>query len=154
MAAILPMALLAHISDASAQRKNTTEKDIPAAVQQVQNDAAAHKMHDQKMMKKHDKMAKYDKKMMKQGEWLNKKTAEINEDYNEAIEKINKSSFSDANKNILKTQAQENRDLALKQVKERADLKAKHWEARKAMRNEMMAEKANHKAVKEVEDID
>ena len=129
MSAILPIVLLANLSEAQAQRKNTTEKDMKAAVEMV------------------------DKKDAKIKHWMSEETNEINEDYSKAVKKINKSTFSDTNKEILKTQAQHNKDLMLKQLQDRGDLMMKHWQEREGMRNEMMQSKENRKAVKEVNEI-
>lgn len=128
-AAVLPVVLLANLSDAQAQRKNSTEKDMKAAVEMV------------------------NKKDVKIKHWMSEETNDINEDYSKAVKKINKSTFSDANKEILKTQAQHNKDLMLKQLQDRGDLMMKHWQEREGMRNEMMQSKENRKAVKEVNEI-
>lgn len=88
--------------------------------------------------------------------WLKHENEEINEDYNDAIKKINKSSFNTDNKNLLLKQATENKDLAMKQIKDRSDMMKKHWEVRKntkAFKEEMKMEKRNRKAVKEVRKI-
>lgn len=87
------------------------------------------------------------------GKWLEKQNQEIDEDYNEAIEKIGKSSFSNDQKDVLANQAKANKELALKQANERKELLMKQMEARKEMKATMKAEKANRKAVKEVNKI-
>ena len=79
---------------------------------------------------------------------------EINEEYDEAIEMIDKSSFSEANKKVLRGQTEANRDLAIKQLKETNELRMQQMEARKSMMDEIEAEKKNRKAIEEVNDID
>lgn len=104
--------------------------------------------------KKHDYDKKHDcDKMKNKGHWLEKETKEINEDFDEANYKIEKSQLSADQKNILKKQAKENRDLALKQAKERSDLMKEQRQAREAFRDDIMKDKSNRKAVKEVNDI-
>ncbi len=89
------------------------------------------------------------KKMNKN--WTADKTADIQEEYNEAVKKINQSNFSSNQKELLMKQARENQDLALKQMKERAELRVKHGEQRLNMNmGDMMMDKANRKAVKKV----
>lgn len=63
--------------------------------------------------------------------WLDKETADITEDYDEAIEKINASSFTEEQKNVLKAQAQANKELALSQAKAADAQMQKNREARK-----------------------
>lgn len=177
MALVLPAALLMSASNASAQRRNHTRADVPVVNQMgAAEDNAPIADYQRKMMRKGNmpgcncmendqaadcgckKMAdykdKHDGKMMDKARWYEKDKADINEDYQEAIEKVNRSTFSDANKKILKQQAAENRDLALKQAKEKNDLRIKHFDGRKGMRDQMMQDKRNRKAVKEVMDID
>lgn len=142
LSVILPIALLFGISDANAQRKNDTKKDVNVESSMEKPNAKMPKT--EKMHKgKHDK-----------GYKLEKQNREINEDYDEAVEKIGKSSFSAEQKQALTKQAAENRDLAMKQAKEKHDLRMKHWKAREGMKDAMKAEKHNRKAVKEVDDID
>lgn len=89
------------------------------------------------------------KKMNKN--WVADKTADIQEDYNEAVQKINQSNFSSNQKELLMKQARENQDLAVEQLKDRADLRMKHSEQRLDMNmGDMMGDKANYKAVKKV----
>lgn len=127
---VLPVALsLAFISTAP----SASAKDMPQAPQHDWSSMEKNKHNPEKMMEK--------------------QTREINEDYNEAIEKIGKSSFSNDQKDLLAAQAKENKDLAMKQLKEKTDLLSKHMEARKGMKDSIMAEKANRKAVKEVKKI-
>lgn len=156
---LLPAVLLMGASDAVAQRKNHTKADVPTAMEQAdkstcgcgkmsmdKNCACAKKMDGKEMMKTN--------KLMDKSYQYDKDKADIEEDYQEALEKVNKSSFSEANKKILKNQAGENRDLALKQAKMRNDLRVKHIDARKNMKEEMLKDKKNRKAVKEIMSID
>ena len=85
--------------------------------------------------------------------WLAKENAEINEDYNEAVYKIGKTSLPQDAKDLLLSQAQANKELALKQAKEKSDLMMKNMEAREKFRDQIMQEKRNRKAVREIEDI-
>lgn len=123
---------------ALAQRKNTTSHDV--AKVETSAETPMHKM--KKDMGKH-----HQKKMQEN-------TREINEDYQKALHKIDKSSFSDEQKTLLKKQAAENKDLALKQSQERAQQAEKHMKARKALNmQDAMHDKANRKAVKEIHEI-
>lgn len=82
---------------------------------------------------------------------MNEKTKDINEEYNTAIKKIDKSGFTQEQKELLVKQARENRDLAMEQMKARSDMRQRHMDARMKMNmQEMMGEKANRKAVKAV----
>ena len=81
---------------------------------------------------------------------------EINKDYEKAVKKIEKSQFSADQKKLLMQQAQENRDLAIKQLNDRAELMKKHRNARmndEGFFNAMKSDKANKKAVKEVSEL-
>lgn len=73
--------------------------------------------------------------------WLAKENAEINEDYNEAVYKIGKTSLPQDAKDLLLSQAQANKELALKQAKEKSDLMMKNMEAREKFRDQIMQEK-------------
>lgn len=108
--------------------------------------------HEGKHDKHHDKA---DKKFKKcdPARWLNKENAEINEDYDEAIHKINKSSLSQEAKDLLISQAKSNKELALEHAKEISEQRAKNMDARQKYKDQFMQEKRNMKAVKEVEDI-
>ncbi len=177
LAVILPAIMLISSSDALAQRKNTTEKDVVpayAAEQDYQyggsNEPMQKKMH-KKMHNKHHKEnskkldcgcdngakdgckcpkgRKCDSGCMKNR--MNEKTKDINEEYNTAIKKIDKSGFTQEQKELLVKQARENRDLAMEQMKARSDMRQRHMDARMKMNmQEMMGEKANRKAVKAV----
>lgn len=159
----LPFAL-SNISDASAQRKNSTEKDVPNKVEQaydatVDGTKKAYESTKNAVVEMTNEISeKFDKKDKKHSpdEWMKKENHDINEDYEKALRKINKSSFSQDQKNMLMKQASENKNLAIKQIKEKSDLMKKHWDARKnseGFKKAMKEEKANRKAVKEVREI-
>lgn len=85
--------------------------------------------------------------------WLAKEKKDIIEQYDKAIYKIDKSQLDDNLKNMLKQQADENKNLATKQAEEINDLMKKNQTAREPYRAEIMKDKSNRKAVKEVDDI-
>ena len=62
-----------------------------------------------------------------------KKIAEINEDYEEDVEEINRSSMPQELKELRLQQAAQMRDLELKQAGEKAELKQAHRDALNAM---------------------
>ena len=161
MAAALPAMLLINASNAEAQRKNHTRADVTAAGMQesekmMNNDMGCQCAEMSDASCKCGKMSKKDmkKKHKKHHDRLQKEMKEINEEYDEAIEMIDKSSFSEAKKKVLRGQAEANRDLALKQLKETNELRMQQMEARKGMMDEIKAEKKNRKAIEEVNDID
>lgn len=89
--------------------------------------------------------------------WLDKETADINEEYDEAVKKINDSSFTEEQKTVLRAQAQANKELALSQAKASADQIQKNREARKGFFNvdgSKKDEKYGKKARKVFEEID
>lgn len=143
----LPIALISNISTADAQRKNHTDKDVPAKVE------AQMPKHEGMMTKHEDKgMHKMHKK--DPARWLEKEKREIQEDYDEAIEKIGKSTFSQEHKNVLVKQADANKALAMKQAKEKSDQLQKNWNECQKFKEEMKSpDKANSKAIKEVREI-
>ena len=111
-------------------------------------DKDAHKHH-----KKH-----HNKKMIEQTPIfvtspLQKQMEDIDENYQDALHKIAKSNLSQAARNLLITQAEENRDLAIKQLQERAAMCAKHACERQAFRCEILKDKQNRKAVRDVDNI-
>lgn len=161
MAAALPAMLLINASNAVAQRKNHTRADVPAAGMQESEKMMNYGINCQctetsDASCKCGKMSKKDmkKKHKKYHDRLQKEMKEINEEYDEAIEMIDKSSFSEANKKVLRGQAEANRDLAIKQLKETNELRMQQMEVRKGMMDEIEAEKKNRKAIEEVNDID
>lgn len=180
LSAVLPAIILFNVNDANAQRRNTTSHDVrrveipayqPESEQANIPDMVSDKIdgnhHDlkdsaKKMMKKGEKMMDCgckDNKDCQKGCKMNKKLKErshdIEDTYNDAIEKINKSSFNADQKKLLINQAQENRNFATQQLNDRKDLQKKQMKARMdaGLKNPMQAEKANRKAVKEVNKI-
>ena len=167
MVAACSLSCLLGVENAQAQRKNHTKADV--AVAQAQDSATTNcncmsddddcscqkmlkKKHKKdKKMKKHHKDKKHKDK--KHHDWLKNEVDDIEKDYDKAIEKIEGSSFSDHNKEILRQQAQDNKDLAIKQAKEINELRMQQREARKAMADEITAEKDNRKAIEEISDI-
>lgn len=157
---IMPTFILAlNISEAHAQRKNSTTKDIPVEVVEVmeiseeivttpncpcKNDENCNCMN--KKMQKHDNMMKHEKKMKK-------KMAEIDEHYNKAIKKIDESDFTDAQKDLLKSQALENKNLAERQLKERTDTIMQHRKSNMEMMHKAHENKKDKKALKEIKEI-
>lgn len=131
MSLLLPAALM--INSANAKSHNYTPEEKAEMAQEYEKD--------------------YTKKLNKKAEKLAEMKSDIQQDYNEAIEKINKSSFSEANKAVLRKQAEEMRDMGIKQAQDRSELCMKHMEARKNMKTEIMAEKKNRDAIKEIADI-
>ncbi len=91
--------------------------------------------------------------------WLDKETADITEDYDEAIEKINASSFTEEQKTVLKAQAQANKELALSQAKAADAQMQKNREARKGFfdddsrHNDGKRGKKARKVFEEIDDI-
>ncbi len=85
--------------------------------------------------------------------WLSKEKKDIAEQYDMAIYKIEKSQLDENIKNMLKKQADENKNLVMKQAEEIDDLMKKNQTAREPYRAEIMKDKSNRKAVKEVDDI-
>ncbi len=161
LALVMPIALGATINDAAAQRKNHTRSDVvPASDMAVEETAAMPQGHMQKHMDK--KMGKHmDEhgykmhKMFKRtpAEWLEKENAEINEDYQEAVARINKSSLPQDYKDLLMKQAMSNKEFAMKQAQAKSEILGQNWKARETFPQDLMKEKANRKAVKEVDDI-
>lgn len=123
-------------SPSFAQRKNTTSHEVAKIESEV-----AHPKHDIKMGKYHNKKTHED-------------IQDINEDYQKALRKIDKSSFSDEQKSLLKKQAAQSKELALKQLQERSQMAEQHQKAREALNmQDAMHSKANRKAVKKIHDI-
>lgn len=80
--------------------------------------------------------------------WLDKETADINEDYDDAIQEINESSFTEEQKTILRAQAQANKELALSQAKAADTQMQKNREARKSFFNGDNVQKDDRKGGK------
>ena len=156
-ALILPLAMAAVNADAFWHRDVHHNAEANAAtVNEAGNQAAQPQQKDMKQGKPCKKCDKHDMKAMKKMQkrspehWLAKENAEINEDYNEAVYKIGKTSLPQDAKDLLLSQAQANKELALK---EKSDLMMKNMEAREKFRDQIMQEKRNRKAVREIEDI-
>ncbi|MBR1649093.1 MAG: hypothetical protein IJ689_05785 [Alphaproteobacteria bacterium] len=86
--------------------------------------------------------------------WIDKETAEIAEDYDEAIIKIDNSSFSAEQKAVLKEQALANKELALANAKAVDAQIKKNMEARKGFIDFSKHSKENKKARKVFKEID
>lgn len=158
-AIVLPLAMTAANADAFWHRDVSHNTDKNTAAVDEANNQATQSSKDMKEGKPCKKCDKHDMKAMKKMQkhnpehWLAKENAEINEDYNEAVYKIGKTSLPKDAKDLLFSQAQTNKELALKQAKEKSDLMMKNMEAREKFRDQIMQEKRNRKAVREVEDI-
>ena len=86
--------------------------------------------------------------------WLEKQNAEITEDYDKAIAKINASSFSSEQKAMLKEQADANKTLAMEQAQAVNVQMMKNIEARKSLlNNEKHHDKKAQRVFKEIDDI-
>lgn len=86
--------------------------------------------------------------------WLEKEMADIHEDYDEAIRKIDKSHFSDEQKAALKAQAKANQDLAETQAKAiDAQLQKNMQERKDMLSNSKESPHKAHKIFKEIDDI-
>lgn len=85
--------------------------------------------------------------------WIDKQMNEISEDYDEAIAKIKKSSFTEDQKKVLSSQADTNRNLAVSHAKATDEQMAKNRMERENFKNMMKDSHENRKAVKEVDDI-
>ena len=86
--------------------------------------------------------------------WLEKEMADIHEDYDDAIRKIDKSHFSDEQKTLLKAQAKANQDLAESQAKAiDAQLQKNKQEREEMLPNSAEPKHKAHKIFKEIDDI-
>lgn len=85
--------------------------------------------------------------------WLHKEMLDIQEDYDEAIRKIDHSSFTAEQKNILKSQADTNKSLAETQAKAIDVQLQKNKEARQNFISESENKHKAHKIFKEIDDI-
>ena len=85
--------------------------------------------------------------------WLEKEMADIQEDYDEAISKINRSSFTEEQKSVLKAQAEANKALAESQAKAVNTQMQKNKEARKGFLNEGNTAHKERKVFEEIDDI-
>lgn len=85
--------------------------------------------------------------------WLEKEMADIQEDYDEAISKINRSSFTEEQKSVLKSQAEANKALAENQAKATNAQIQKNREARKGFLSEGKSAHKERKVFEEIDDI-
>ena len=85
--------------------------------------------------------------------WLANKTEDINEDFDEAVYKIGKTSMPQELKDLLVKQAQENKNLALKQAEEVNNQLKKQSLAREKFHEQFMNEKMNKKIIKRIDEI-
>ena len=108
---------------------------------------------------KAQKAEKHNLKAMKKAakkshsQWLARKSADINEDFDEAIYKIGKTSMPQELKDLLIKQAQENKTLALKQASEVNNQLKKQSLAREKFHEQFMNEKMNKKIIKRIDEI-
>ncbi len=86
-------------------------------------------------------------------DWVEDKMEDVTEDYNEAIKKINESSFTAEQKSILTAQAAANRDLMSSQINAVSQQMRKNMQQRANFRDAIKASRENKKAVKEIDDI-
>ena len=174
---LVPALAVATADQAAAQRRNTTSHDVKpvnltvtadnhtAAVSAVDNsgckcgqDAACMKKCN-KMQKSEQFADRHHKRVEKPAgkhhrKMIEEKKYDIEEDYNKALRRIDKSSFNQEQKDLLKKQAQQNRDFALKQVNDRQQLMQQQMQARQNLDMRAMTEhKANRKALKSVSRI-
>ncbi len=85
--------------------------------------------------------------------WAEDKLEDVHEDYEKAIKKIGKSSFSEEQKKILKAQADANRDLVTSQIKALSAQLTKNQKERESFKEAIKSSRENRKAVREVDDI-
>ena len=135
-----------NISTAEAQRKNTTSHDVEPVnltaenvMENIEDSQVTHYRKD----KKHHKMGKENNKHYK-----------YQDKYEEALKRIDKSSFSPEQKELLIEQARENLMLAEKQMQERKALAQQQMQKRSSLdMKPMLKDKGNRKAVKSVNAI-
>ncbi len=170
---LAPALAIASANQAAAQRRNTTSHDVkPVDLTAVAGETASAPSRtvdnngcncgkDSKCMQKCGKMKKgfdkegKDKKAAgKHCAKMEEKSRDIEEDYNKALRRIDKSSFNQAQKELLKKQAKQNRDLALKQNAELRQLMRQQSQERRDLDMRSMTDhKANRKALKSVSKI-
>ena len=81
------------------------------------------------------------------------KLEDINDDYQKAIKKIDKSSFNEEQKKLLTAQAEANRNLATAQIKAVSEQMTKNRNERASFKEAIRASRENRKAVREIDDI-
>ncbi len=124
--------------------KAADETDCPCArkAKKASKHADKNKKHDkQKGLKKHSK--------------LQEQIDEVNDNYDEAVEKISKSDFNQQQKDLLIRQARENRDFATIKIKTDAHLRYCHKKERKELGIDKkdLDKEVNKKALKAVDKI-
>jgi len=155
LSVVLPAALLFSMVDASAQRRNTTSHDVKP-LQQIEEAKKDVMEKSDKMMKKHHKDHKDHKKFDDRKHHQSFVNKEITENYNEAVERINKSSFDAKQKEFLLKQAQDSRDFAIQQSEARQKFIQTQMADRKNFgisKDSLKDNKANRKAVKKINKI-
>lgn len=86
-------------------------------------------------------------------DWAEDKLEDINDDYQKAIKKIDKSSFNEEQKKLLTAQAEANRNLATAQIKAVSEQMTKNRNERASFKEAIRASRENRKAVREIDDI-
>ena len=86
-------------------------------------------------------------------DWAEDKLEDINDDYQKAIKKIDKSSFNEEQKKLLTAQAEANRNLATAQIKAVSEQMTKNRNERVSFKEAIRASRENRKAVREIDDI-
>lgn len=124
--------------------KAADETDCPCArkAKKASKHADKNKKHDkQKDLKKHSK--------------LQEQIDEVNDNYDEAVEKISKSDFNPQQKDLLIRQARENRDFVTMKIKTDAHLRYCHKKERKELGIDKkdLDKKVNKKALKAIDKI-
>ncbi len=164
-----PALMLAVCNQADAQRKNTTSHDVAPVDFTAANDTSTQNVNQgecncgqdkkclkecKKMMKKERKDDKKHKEKKHHNKMIQEQTEEINESYAKALHKIEKSSFSPEQKELLKKQALQNRDWALQKMNEYQQLMQQQMQARQKLDMQaLMKDKDNRKLVKRISEI-
>ena len=86
-------------------------------------------------------------------DWAEDKLEDINDDYQKAFKKIDKSSFNEEQKKLLTAQAEANRNLATAQIKAVSEQMTKNRNERASFKEAIRASRENRKAVREIDDI-
>ncbi len=162
LSVVLPIALLFSMADASAQHRNSASNEAKQA-HHMEEKAKDVKHKSDKDMKKHHKemndcKCKKDKKCdcMKKKHQKYANNEHIIENYNEAVERINKSSFDAKQKEFLLKQAQDSRDFAMQQSEARQKFMQMQMADRKSFgftKENLKDNKPNRKAVKKIHKI-
>lgn len=171
-AALAPTIIISVANSALAQRRNTTSPDVPTAQASERSDRVSAHDDTNNKMTKHDKhnrdgcdcvnqkdctkhcgkKMQDDRKGKKQHDRMREERAELEENYNEALAKIQASKLSGPQKDLLVKHANENKDLMLRQLDERQQLIQAH--TRQYKNDDFpMDNKADRKAVKKVRKI-